>query len=125
MPPASHNAKLEPVVEGPTNEDLQIASGSAYWIVFCFGHPRREAGARRVLAQASVPVATAALGPTPRPDAAIWTPIGYGGCRMRLAELAGVPHPPESYRRIKETAEHRRRIDAKRRPDYPDCYGEA
>ena len=31
-------------------EDLQVASGLAYWILFCFGHPRREAGARRVLA---------------------------------------------------------------------------
>jgi len=43
-------------------EDLQVASGSAYWILFCFGHPRRESGARRVLAEATVPVATAALG---------------------------------------------------------------
>lgn len=29
--------------------DLQSASGLAYWICFCFRHPRREAGARRVL----------------------------------------------------------------------------
>ena len=36
-------------------EDLQVASGLAYWIVFCFGHPRREAGARRVLAQSHRP----------------------------------------------------------------------
>jgi hypothetical protein len=34
---------------------LQVASGHAYWICFCFGHPRREAGARRVLAQAPRP----------------------------------------------------------------------
>jgi hypothetical protein len=47
------------------------------------------------------------------------------GCRMRLGELAGVPHPPESYRRIEETAEHRRRIDDQRRRDYPDRYSEA
>jgi hypothetical protein len=73
-------------------ENLQIASGSAYWILFCFGHSRRESGARRLLAEATVPVATAALGPTQRPHEAIWAPIGYGGCRMRLAELAGVPH---------------------------------
>ncbi len=44
---------------------------------------------------------------------------------MRLAELAGVPHPPESYRRIEESAEHRRHIDDQRRRDYPDRYGEA
>lgn len=92
-------------------EDLQIASGYAYWILFCFGHPRREAGARRALAQANVPVATAALVPTQRPHEAIWAPIGHDGCRMGLAELAGVPHPPESYKRIEETREHRRRID--------------
>jgi len=30
-------------------EDLQVASGLAYWICFSFGHPCREAGARRVL----------------------------------------------------------------------------
>jgi hypothetical protein len=88
-------------------EDLQIASGYAYWILFCFGHSRRESGARRVLAEATVPVATAAL----RPHEAIWAPIGCDGCRMRLAELAGVSYPPESYRRIEETREHRRRID--------------
>jgi hypothetical protein len=41
-------------------EDLQVASGHAYRICFCFGHPRRETGARRVLARATVPVATAA-----------------------------------------------------------------
>jgi predicted transcriptional regulator len=106
-------------------EDLQIASGYAYWVLFCFGHPRREAGARRALAQSTVPVATAALGPTQRPHEAVWAPIGYGGCRMHLAELAGVPHPPESYRRIEETTEHRRRIDEQRRRDYPDRHGEA
>ncbi|MHB8498994.1 MAG: replication-relaxation family protein [Acidimicrobiales bacterium] len=33
-------------------EDLQVASGLAYWILFCFGHPRRVAGARRSLAEA-------------------------------------------------------------------------
>jgi len=44
---------------------------------------------------------------------------------MRLAELAGVPHPLESYRRIEETAEHRRRIDEQRRRDYHDRHGEA
>ena len=92
-------------------EDLQIASGYAYWVLFYLGHPRREAGARRALAQANVPVATAALVPTQRPHEAIWAPIGHDGCRMGLAELAGVPHPPESYKRIEETREHRRRID--------------
>ncbi len=90
-------------------EDLEVASGHAYWICFSFGHPRREAGARRVLAQATVPVATAALGPTQRPHKAIWAPVGYEGERLRLAELAGVPIPPESEERIAETQASRRR----------------
>ena len=70
-------------------------------------------------------MATAALGPTQRPHEAIWAPIGYDGCRMRLAELAGVPHPPESYRRIEETQEHRRRTDDQRRRDHLGRYNEA
>jgi len=90
-------------------EDLQVASGLAYWILFCFGHPRREAGARRVLAKATVPVATAALGPTQRPQNAVWAPIGDESVRLRLAELAGVPIPPESEERIAETQAYRRR----------------
>ncbi len=93
-------------------EDLQVASGHAYWICFSFGHPRREAGARRVLAQATVPVATAALGPTQRPHEAIWAPIGYSGVRLRLAELASVPIPPESEERVAETQAYRRRAAA-------------
>lgn len=92
-------------------EDLQIASGHAYWICFCFGHPRREAGARRVLAQATVPVATAAVGPTQRPHEAIWAPVGYVDVRLRLAELATVPIPPESEDRVAETQAYRRRTD--------------
>jgi hypothetical protein len=35
--------------------DLQVASGLAHWICFCFRHPRREAGARRVLAPSHRP----------------------------------------------------------------------
>jgi hypothetical protein len=50
---------------------------------------RREAGARRALAEATVPVATVALRPAQRPNEAIWAPICYDGRRMRLAELAG------------------------------------
>ncbi len=92
--------------------DLQIASGLAYWICFCFRHPRREAGARRVLAQATVPVATAALGPTQRPHEAIWAPVGYEGLRLRLAELLSVTIPPESEERIAETQAYRRRVTA-------------
>jgi hypothetical protein len=94
-------------------EDLQTASGLAYWICFCFGHPRREAGARRVLAHSSVPVATAALGPAQRPQDANWAPIGYEGLRLRLAELATMPIPPESDERIAETMAYRCRTAAR------------
>ena len=90
-------------------EDLQVVSGHAYWICFCFGHPRREVGARRVLARATVPVATAAPGPTQRPHEAIWAPLGYENVRLRLAELATVPIPPESEERVAETQAYRRR----------------
>jgi hypothetical protein len=54
-------------------------------------------------------VATAALGPTQRPQDAIWAPIGYESERLRLAELAAVPIPPESEERIAETQAYRRR----------------
>ena len=89
--------------------DVRAASGLAYWIVFCFGHSRREAGAWRVLAQATVPVATAALGPTQRPQEAIRAPVGKESIRLRLGELAGVPIPPQSEERIAETQASRRR----------------
>ena len=90
--------------------DLQIASGLAYWICFCFGHPRREVGAWRVLAQRpTVPVTTAALGATQRPHEAIWAPAGYEGLRLRLDELLSVPIPSESEERIAETQAYRRR----------------
>ena len=95
--------------------DLQIASSLAYWICFCFRHPRREAGARRVLSQATVPVATAALGPTQRPHEAIWAPVGYEGIRLRLAELLSMPIPAESEERIAETQAYRRRSEEQRR----------
>ena len=90
-------------------EDLQVASGLAYRICFCFGNPRREAGARRVMAKATVPVATAALRPPQRPHEAIWAPIGWEGVRLRLAELATVPIPPESKQRVAEAHDYRRR----------------
>jgi hypothetical protein len=89
-------------------EDLQVASALAYWICFCCGHQRREAGAHRVLAQATVPVATAALGPTQRPHEAIWAPVGHEGVRLRLAELASVPIPLESKERVAEAQAYRR-----------------
>ncbi len=68
----------------------------------------------RTGAQATVPVATSALGPTQRPHEAIWAPIGDESLRLRLAELAGVPIPAESEERIAETRAYRRRSDEQR-----------
>ena len=48
-------------------------------------------------------------GPIQRPHEAIWAPVGYEGVRLRLAELASVPIPPEFEERIAETWAHRRR----------------
>ncbi|MHB8449123.1 MAG: replication-relaxation family protein [Mycobacteriales bacterium] len=73
-------------------------------VVFCL-----ETGARRVLAQPTVPVATGALEPTQRPHEAIWASMGDEGARLRLAELAAAPISRESEERIAETQAHRRR----------------
>ena len=54
-------------------------------------------------------MATAALGADRRPQDAIWAPIGDESVRLRLAELAGVPIPPESKERVAETRAYRRR----------------
>lgn len=74
--------------------------GSRLLDLLCFGHPRREAGARRVLAEATVPVATAAVGPAQRPQEAIWAPMGSGERRLRLVELVAVPIPTETEARL-------------------------
>jgi len=55
---------------------LAHSFGQNVVVLFCFGSPRREAGARRVLANASVPVATAALAAAQRPHEAVWLPPG-------------------------------------------------
>jgi hypothetical protein len=101
-------------------EDLQVTTGQPYWILFSFRHPRREAGAWRVLADATVPVAIAVLGPTQRPHEAIWAPIGHGASRIRLAGLAGVTPPPESHRRISESEDWRLHMAENHRLSYGD-----
>ena len=68
-----------------------------------------------MLARATVPVATAALGPTQRPHEAIWAPVGYEGLRLRLAELVSVPIPAASQERVAETQAYRRWTEEQRR----------
>jgi hypothetical protein len=70
---------------------------------------------RHILTHADLPRSAASpfrwrlrpRGTAQRPHDAMWAPTGHDGCRLRLAELAGGPYPPESYRRIEETQEHR------------------
>jgi hypothetical protein len=91
-----------------------VATGQPYWVLFCFRHRRREAGARRVLAKCPPsPVATAVLGPIRQPHEAICTPIGNDGPPMLLTQLTGVPLPVESYERVEQAREYRRQ-DAER-----------
>ncbi len=70
---------------------LAQAAGHPNWVLFSFPSPRREAEARRVLAQRTVPVATAARTSLAGPDGPIWLPVTSGRRRLRLADLAGLP----------------------------------
>jgi len=70
---------------------LAAAAGHPNWVLFTFPTPRREHEARRVLAKRGVPVATASRSLGAAPDAAIWSPVGSDGPRLRLAQLADLP----------------------------------
>jgi hypothetical protein len=69
---------------------LAGAAGYPTWVLFRFPSASREAGARRALAQADVPVATAVLAPGAAPDGAVWLAVGDSGPRL---PLAGLGHP--------------------------------
>lgn len=66
--------------------DLEAATGVRRWVLFWFPSAHREAEARRTLAAAPVPVATAAdeMG---RPADAVWLPVGEEAPRLRLGQL--------------------------------------
>ncbi len=96
-------------------EKLEAASGESSWILFRLRSGHREAGVRRVLAGATVPVATAAPVAGQRPPEAIWLPLGGSGPRRRLIELVHVPKPPESMRRIRGVTEARQRDEERSR----------
>lgn len=86
-------------------ERLEDQRSASAWVLFRFPSAGREAAARAALAPATVPVATAGpFGPL-RPYDAVWWPlcapsgpVGPSG-RVRLAQLADVPIPPEAARR--------------------------
>jgi len=68
--------------------DLVRATGWSPWVAFYFPSPHREAEARKVLNNPTVPVVTAADGLGAGPGRAIWLRRGSEGPRRHLAELA-------------------------------------
>jgi hypothetical protein len=68
--------------------DLVRATGWSPWVVFWFPSPRREAEARKILNNPTVPVVTAADGLGAGAGGAAWLPLGSEGPRRHLAGLA-------------------------------------
>lgn len=77
-------------------EKMEDQRGVSAWVLFAFTSARREQTARRALADATVPVATAALVDGTEPHDTVWLPLSAAGGRVRLAGLADVPKPPEA-----------------------------
>ncbi|HVE46692.1 MAG TPA: replication-relaxation family protein [Acidimicrobiales bacterium] len=81
-------------------ERFESERGASAWVVFCFSSPRREGTARRALAGATVPIATAALSRPLGAAEAVWLPLGRDdGRRVRLAALGAMAKPGEALRR--------------------------
>jgi hypothetical protein len=99
---------------------LADAGQAAPPLLFCFGSPRREQGARRALAacrdSAAVRIATAAIDPyATSPAGPVWLPLtGHHGRQVRLIDLdAALPDPWLSYRQ--EQARKRREVAERER----------
>ena len=108
---------------------LAEAGRSAPPLLFCFGSPRREQGARRALAacrdSAAVRIATAAIDPyVTSPAGPVWLPLtGHQGRQVRLIDLGqALPDPWQDYRarRARECREAAEREEALRRADEDD-----
>lgn len=67
--------------------DLVRATGWSPWVAFYFPSPHREAEARKVLNNPTVPVVTAADGLGADAGGAVWLPAGSVGARRHLVEL--------------------------------------
>lgn len=93
-------------------ELLQHERGTGTWVLLTVPGSQREANARRALAAATVPVATAVAGPRTRPQDPVWLPLGQS-CpdRVRLAELARLPKPLEAPRRVARSDAHAWRFE--------------
>src|SRR5487761_1833629 len=83
------HARLVAKLEGYAT--LAAAARDPFWVLFWFTGPEREAAARKALAGAPVPVATACEGAPP--SDAVWLPAGTSSGRRRLAELGASPMP--------------------------------
>ncbi|MHB2022912.1 MAG: replication-relaxation family protein [Mycobacteriales bacterium] len=71
--------------------DLVRATGWSPWLAFWFPSPRREAEARKILNNPTVPVVTAADGLGAGAGGAAWLPVGSEGPRRHLIELPSAP----------------------------------
>jgi hypothetical protein len=98
-------------------------------LLFCFGSPRREQGARRALAacrdSAAVRIATAAIDLyVTSPAGPVWLPLsGHQGGQVRLIDLDAVlldPWRDYRARRARERREAAEREEALRRADEDD-----
>lgn len=83
----------------PNYAALEEERGRSVWVLFAFVTPGRETSARGALTGTDVPVATATIAGPPRPQDAIWLPLGAAVERVRLAHLADVPKPAAALRR--------------------------
>ena len=90
---------------------LEAAWGVAFWLLVVVPGPRREAGARLALSGQGLAVATTTHPQAVRPTDAIWAPLGAEGTRVRLADLANWPRPPESTVRLAQAARYRQDRD--------------
>jgi hypothetical protein len=101
-------------------ERLEAERTASSWVLFTFLTPRREAAARRALVGATVPVATAVLGPTGRPHEPVWLALGAPGPRCPLAGLAAFPKPLEATRRAATTSPRAWRFQRSRPDDHEE-----
>jgi hypothetical protein len=86
---------------------VEEASGWAFWVLVVVTGPRRERGARVALSGQGLAAATTTQPQALRPTDAVWAPLGADGTRVRLADLAGWPRPPESVARLARAARYR------------------
>lgn len=96
-------------------ERLEAERGQTAWVLFALA-PRREPGARKALAGATVPIATGRVDHPAGPQGEIWLPLQEADRRFRLTDLAQVPKPPEALARARSASVRAWRFE-RSRPD--------